>query len=144
EPLDPALLPPIYLAYHDVLSEPTEVFHNDIRARFDRGEEQVVDAMKHFAALAASARAALLASDAERLAQLMNENFDTRRSIYNLPPWQVQMIETARCCGASAKFAGSGGAIIGTYRDEAMFEELRQALGAINSRVIKPQVSPIP
>ena len=144
EPLDPALLPPIYLAYHDALSEPTEVFHNDIRARFDRGEEQVVDAMKHFAALAASARAALLASDAERLAQLMNENFDTRRSIYNLPPWQVQMIETARCCGASAKFAGSGGAIIGTYRDEAMFEELRQALGAINSRVIKPQVSPIP
>ena len=144
EPLDPALLPPMYLAYHDTLSEPTEVFHNDIRARFDRGEEKVVDAMKHFAALAASARAALLDRDAECLGRLMNENFDTRRSIYNLPPWQVQMVETARRCGASAKFAGSGGAIIGTYRDEAMFEELRQALGAINSRVIKPQVTPTP
>jgi len=142
ELLDPEMLPPIYLAYHDALSEPTEVFHNDIRARFDRGEEKVVDAMKHFAALAASARVALLDRDAECLGRLMNENFDTRRSIYNLPPWQVQMVEIARRCGASAKFAGSGGAIIGTYRDEVMFEELCQALGAIHSRVIKPQVTP--
>ena len=39
EPLDPSLLPPVYLAYHDALSEPTEVFHNDIRERFNRGDE---------------------------------------------------------------------------------------------------------
>jgi glucuronokinase len=142
EPLDPALLPPLYLAYHDALSEPTEVFHNDIRARFDRGEEQVVNAMKRFAALTVAAREALLAHDAERLGQLMDENFNTRRSIYNLSPWQVQMVETARRCGASAKFAGSGGAIIGTYRDEAMFEQLSRELGAMHSRVIKPQVLP--
>ncbi|CAG0927098.1 glucuronokinase [Thermoflexales bacterium] len=140
EPLDPALLPPIYLAYHDALSEPTEVFHNDIRARFDRGEEPVVKAMQHFAALTVSAREALLAQDAARLGQLMDENFDTRRSIYNLSPWQVQMVETARGCGASAKFAGSGGAIIGTYRDKAMFEKLCQAFSTSAVRVIKPQV----
>ncbi len=40
EPLDPALLPPLYLAYHASLSEPTEVFHNDIRGRFNRGEAE--------------------------------------------------------------------------------------------------------
>ena len=142
EPLEPALLPPIYLAYHDALSEPTEIFHNDIRARFDRGEAQVVKAMQHFAVLAASARDALRDHAAERLAQLLDENFDTRRSLYNLSPWQVQMIETARRCGASAKFAGSGGAIIGTYRDEAMLEQLCRELGAIHSHVIKPQVLP--
>ena len=68
----------------------------------------------------------------------------TLPQVHGVLPWQVQMVETARCCGASAKFAGSGGAIIGTYRDEAMFEELRQALGAIHSRVIKPQVTPTP
>jgi len=33
EPLDPALLPPLYVAYSEALSEPTEVFHNDIRGR---------------------------------------------------------------------------------------------------------------
>jgi glucuronokinase len=142
EPLDPALLPPIYLAYHDALSEPTEVFHSDIRARFDRGEEAVVNAMKHFATLAAAAREALLDRDAERLGRLMDENFDTRRRLYDLASWQVQMVETARRCGASAKFAGSGGAIIGTYRDEAMFEQLSHELGAVNSRVIRPQVLP--
>lgn len=140
EPLDPALLPPLYLAYHDALSEPTEVFHNDIRGRFNRGEETVVNAMRHFADIAARGRDALLHRDTARLAQLINENFDTRRRIYNLPPWQVQMVEAARACGASAKFAGSGGAIIGIYRDEAMFEDVRAHLAALGSRTIKPQV----
>ncbi len=140
EPMDPALLPPIYLSYHHGLSEPTEIFHNDIRGRFNRGEPQVVSAMKHFAELAACAREALLEGDAERLAQLMNENFDTRRNIYNLPPWQIEMVEAARRCGASAKFAGSGGAIIGAYRDEPMFEELRAALSAMGCNTVKPQI----
>src|SRR5512145_2495089 len=43
EPLEPALLPPVYIAYHDNLSEPTEVFHNDIRGRYNRGEEKIVN-----------------------------------------------------------------------------------------------------
>jgi glucuronokinase len=139
ETLDPALLPPLYLAYHASMSEPTEVFHNDIRGRFNRGEASVVSAMLHFAQIAERGRAALLAGDAAELNALIDENFDTRRSIYNLPPWQVQMIETARRCGASAKFAGSGGAIIGCYQDETMFEALKQALGEIGSRTIRPQ-----
>src|SRR2546428_642862 len=61
EPLDPALLPPLYVAYNADISEPTEVFHNDIRGRFNRGEPTVVRAMGKFAALAAHARDALLA-----------------------------------------------------------------------------------
>ena len=40
--------------------------------------------------------AALLAGDADRLARLLNENFDTRRSIYQLPPAQIEMVERAR------------------------------------------------
>lgn len=141
EPLDPALLPPLYLAYHESLGEPTEVFHNDIRGRFNRGEPAVVEAMKRFAALAAEGREALLCRDAERLACAMNANFDTRRGIYSLPRWQVEMVEAARRCGASAKFAGSGGAIVGTYQDEAELSRLREALGAIGSRVVLPQIS---
>jgi glucuronokinase len=142
ERLDPALLPPVYVAYDPDVSEPTEVFHNDIRGRFNRGDPQVVRAMGKFAALAAQARDALLARDAERLARLMNDNFDTRRSIYKLPEGQIRMVETARGAGASAKFAGSGGAIIGTYRDDAMFHDLQAALGAIGCCVIKPLVVP--
>jgi glucuronokinase len=140
EPLSTELVPALYLAYHDSLSEPTEVFHNDIRGRFNRGEEKVVNAMKHFAEIAVWGREALLNRDTKRLAELIDENFDTRRSLYNLAPWQVQMIEVARQCGASAKFAGSGGAIIGTYSDDATYKELSVKLAAIGSRVIKPQV----
>jgi glucuronokinase len=142
EPLNPALLPNLYLSYSISLSEPTEIFHNDIRGRYNRGETLVVDAMKHFAQLAAWGREALLKGDVEWLGKLINENFDTRRSIFNLAPWQIEMVETARQCGATAKFAGSGGAIIGTYRDEAMFEEVREKLAAIGCRTIKPQVCP--
>jgi glucuronokinase len=141
ERLDPALLPPLYLSYSTLLSEPTEVFHNDIRGRFDRGEARVVEAMRQFARLAAQARTAILEGDVARLGTLMNENFDLRRTIYDLPAWQVQMIETARACGASAKFAGSGGAIIGICRDDAMFETLRARLGEIGSRTIRPRVA---
>jgi glucuronokinase len=140
EPLDPALLPPVYIAYSTHLAEPTEIFHNDIRGRFNRGEEKVVTAMRRCGELAALARQAIVERDAERLGQLMNENFEMRRGIYNLPPWQVEMVEVARRCGASAQFAGSGGTIIGTYRDAAMFEELRRKLGALECRVIVPKI----
>ncbi|MCB0120962.1 MAG: hypothetical protein KDE58_01900 [Caldilineaceae bacterium] len=140
ERLDTNWLPPFYVAYHADMSEPTETFHNDIRGRYLRGEPLVVDAMIRCADLAAQGREALLTHDVERLSQLIDANFDTRRSIYQLPEWQVAMVETARHCGASAKFAGSGGAIVGIYRDEAMYQTLVRELGSIGSRVFKPQI----
>jgi glucuronokinase len=140
ERLDPALLPPLYVAFKGDVSEPTEVFHNDIRARYDRGEEKVVAAMRKFAEIARQGREALVNRDHARLARLMDENFDTRASIYQLPRGQIEMIRVARSVGASAKFAGSGGAILGAYRDEGMFGELQAALGGIGCVVIKPRV----
>jgi glucuronokinase len=97
--------------------------------------------MRCFAELAASGREALLARNTGQLAQLVDTNFETRRSIYSLPRWQTDMVERARESGASAKFAGSGGAIVGTYDSETMFETLRDSLAAIGSRTIKPQVT---
>jgi glucuronokinase len=142
ERLDPALLPPLYIAYKAEVGEPTEVFHNDIRSRFNRGETPVVQAMTKFAALAEQARDALMQRDAGRLSRLMDENFDTRRSIYQLPTAQIEMVEVARAVGASAKFAGSGGATIGVYEDEAMFQTLVRDLGQIGCKVVKPQIVP--
>ena len=141
ERLDPARLPPLFIAYHNALSEPTETFHNDIRGRFDCGEPLVVNAMQHFARLAARGRDALIAEDTVKLSELINENFDTRRSIYKLPSWQVKMVDIARGCGASAKFAGSGGAIIGIYHGEAMFAEIHDRMAEIGSITIKPIVT---
>src|SRR5262249_32146249 len=127
EPLDPALLPPIYIAYQTELAEPSEVFHNDIRKRYDSGEELVVNAMKMCAELARQARECLLERQYDCLGQLMNRNFDVRRGIYNLNPKHIRMVELARELGASSQFAGSGGSIIGIYEDEDMFERLKTA-----------------
>src|SRR5262249_4736853 len=81
EPLDPTLLPPVYLAYSTDESEPTEVFHNDIRNRFNRGDLAVVKAMERCASLAAQAREAIRCCDHALLARLIDENFEMRRSI---------------------------------------------------------------
>jgi mevalonate kinase len=141
ERLEPALLPPIYISYHGELSEPTETFHNDIRGRYDSGELSVINAMKRFGRLTVQGREALISRNWERISELIDENFNCRRSIYKLPSWQINMVETARDCGASAKFAGSGGAVIGVYRDEAMFNELSDRMAAIGSHTIKPVVA---
>jgi glucuronokinase len=68
----------------------------------------------------------------------MDENFDARRSIYNLHPKHIRMVELAREIGASAKFAGSGGSVIGVYKDEAMYARLKRAFESENCAVIKP------
>jgi glucuronokinase len=141
EPMDPALLPPLYVAHHETLGEPTEVFHSNIRERFNRGDPEVVAAMRRFADIAADGRRALLARDMGDVARLVDANFDTRRSIYRLPQWQIDMVETARAAGASAKFAGSGGAIVGTCDGDETFERLRTSLAASGCRTIRPQVT---
>jgi len=138
EPLNPTLLPNIYVAYHTALSEPTEVFHNDIRSRYNRGEKLVKTSMQRFAGLAEEGRKALLKGDVERLGALVDENFNIRNQLYRLPEWQIQMVETARICGASAKFAGSGGAIVGIYKDQAMYQKLCAEMAKIGSQVITP------
>ncbi len=139
-PLDTAFLERVYIAYCTDVGEPTEVFHNNLRLRYDRNEADVVEAMESFAELAMAGREALGQGDLEELGRLMDQNFDIRSRICELPPTQVEMVERAREVGASAKFAGSGGAIVGVYRDQAMFEQLQVALGNLDCKVFRPNV----
>jgi glucuronokinase len=141
EPLDPVLLPPLYLAYSTNVSEPTEVFHNHLRARYTQGEPAVVNAMVRFGELTEQAREAILSGDVDRLGRLIDANFDLRQSICRLPAEQVEMVERARRAGASAHFAGSGGAILGVCPDEQTFARLKAELEAIHCRVIRPTIA---
>ena len=141
EPLDPRLLPPLYVALSEEVGEPTEVMHNNLRARYEQGEAAVVNAMTSFAHLAQQARDALVEGRSELLSALVDRNFDLRHSICRLPPAHVQMVQTARRVGASAKFAGSGGAIIGVYQSESMYQDLCRELGDMGCRVIKPEIA---
>ena len=52
------------------------------------------------------------------------------------------MIEAARAAGASAKFTGSGGAIVGVYDGEDMFEQIISNLTPLGAKVLKPIIAP--
>src|SRR5712692_153615 len=140
ERLDPGLLPNVYIAYRTSLSEGTEVFHNNVRERWRAGDPEVVQAMKTWAGLAEQGKQALLSRDYETLDRLINANFDLRAKIYRLSQGNLEMVHTARGVGATSKFAGSGGAIVGTYKDESMYQELVKAMNAIGVAVLKPKI----
>ncbi|MCC6859026.1 MAG: GHMP kinase [Bryobacterales bacterium] len=139
ERMDPGLLPPVYVAYRTSLSEGTEVFHSNVRERWNAGDPEVVAAMKTWASYAEQGRAALLARDHAALDRLIDANFDLRARIYRISPGNLEMIHTAREVGATSKFAGSGGAIVGTYRDPEMFAALEKAMRKIGVEVIQPR-----
>lgn len=140
-PLSPDRLPNLYIAFNSSLSEGTEVVHNDLRYRWNNGDEAVHEAMGRFAVLTDRFRSALEAADYREVDEIINANFDLRRSIMKLNPRHVEMVETARSAGASAKYTGSGGAIIGTYPDEQSFGRLARLLGEKGMTVIKPRIS---
>ena len=140
ERLDPALLPNVYLAYRTSLSEGTEVFHQNVRERFNAGDAEVVDAMREWAGYAGRAREALLARDYFRLGELINANFDLRAKIYKISDGNLEMIHTSRRLGATSNFAGSGGAIVGTYQDEAMYDRLAAEFARIGVGIVRPKV----
>ncbi|HEY3743428.1 MAG TPA: GHMP kinase [Bryobacteraceae bacterium] len=142
ERLDPALLPKMYLAYRTSLSEGTEVFHSNVRERWNRRDPEVVGAMHRWAEIAEEGRNALHTRDHARLNSLINENFDLRLKIYDVGRGNIEMIEAARSCGASSNFAGSGGAIAGVYEDDAMFERLVDVMKPLGIAVLKPQIVP--
>ena len=114
--------------------------HNDVRTRYDRGEQDVIDVLGQIAQKAEDGRTALLEGRPDDLHSLMNENFDLRCKIYNVPESNKKLINAARACGASAKFAGSGGTIIGIYKDDDMLNQLFVQLKKFNARVIRPFV----
>ncbi len=141
EELNPDMLPPLYVAYTTELSEGTEVFHNDIRGRFRRGDTEVIDAMQAWAGMAQEVRDRLLAGKGETIGEILNQNFDLRRKLYAMSDGNIAMVEAARACGATAKFTGSGGAIVGTFEDEKMFSKLVAKLEPMGMKVFKPTIA---
>jgi len=140
EPLDVKLLPRLYIAYREDLSKVSGKVHSDIRQRFDRGEPAVVNAMRFWAALTDKVKRALLSGQTDKLGPLMDANFNRRLKVYTIDERNREMVQAARGVGAAAKFTGSGGAIVGTYADEAMFNDLKKKLAALNITTIKPRI----
>ena len=140
EPLDPSLLPPLYLAYRRDLSKISGVYHGNLRARWESGDTEVVAAMQEFAELAKRGRECILQGNHAELARLIDSNFDLRARVSKLEPRSANMVHLARDLGVCAKYAGSGGAIVGICDDDAKYARLVDEFGRIGCSVIRPIV----
>jgi len=139
-PLDPTLLPPLYLAYKTDLSKVSGPVFNNLKERFAAGDRDTLTVINEIADLADQGRSVLQNRDYFTLNLLINRNFDLRRKIMNISDSNVELVETARRSGVSAKFSGSGGAIIGSYSDDETFNRLTDNMKNIGAEVIKISV----
>jgi glucuronokinase len=142
EELDPKLLPPLYIAYRSALSQSSEMVHNNLRARFERGDPEVVDAICFWAQLTDQVKAKLAACEGNQIGELLDANFDRRASICEISQGNLSMVRAARSRGGSATFTGSGGAIVGTYGTEADFAAIKSGLESMDIAVLKPSYAP--
>jgi len=140
EKVDPRKFPPFYIAFRKNLSEGTEVVHNNLRARFEIGDPKVLQAVLRWGQITVEFCEAMKKGDHQKMHTLINENFDLRRKTVHISRGNIYMVELARSTGASAKFTGSGGAIIGTYADEKMYSRLKSLMEANDIQVIKPKI----
>ena len=138
EPIDPRLLPKLYIAYKTDLSKVSGKVLNNIRQRWEQGDAHVVGTLQNIAGVAEEGKDVIKTQNYDRLQELVNQNLDYRAEIMTITERNRAMITTARACGASASFTGSGGSIIGIYRDEEMLNRLFVELKKQNARVIKP------
>jgi glucuronokinase len=140
ERLNPELLPNLYIAYKINLGKVSGAVFNDVKARFLEGEQLVVDTLSQIAENAEKGKKAILEKNHEQLGKLINRNFDLRAKIFNISDSNLELIKVARKCGASAKFTGSGGSIIGTYKNDEVLRCLIINMKKLNARVIKPYI----
>jgi len=132
--------PMFYIAYRRNLSEGTEVVHNNLKARFEIGDPEVLLAMQRWAEITEEFKIALNEGNYKTMNELMNENFDLRKKTVHISKGNIEMVELARSVGASSKFTGSGGAIIGICEDDVMFNKLKNKLNANGIEIIKPNI----
>ncbi|KAG6790087.1 hypothetical protein POTOM_006233 [Populus tomentosa] len=78
-PMDISLLPPLQLIYAENPSDSGKV-HSTVRKRWLDGDEFIVSSMLEVADLALQGQTAILEKDYSKLADLMNRNFDLRRT----------------------------------------------------------------
>jgi glucuronokinase len=139
EPLDPALLPPLWLAWRRDHRKVSGQALGSLRARFEAGDGFVVGILNEIAALAREGRDILRKHDHGRLAELMDRNFDLRRRIMPIDEGDLRLIERARELGSAAKLTGSGGAILGLSPPSLPLSDLALNLGELGADVIEPR-----
>jgi glucuronokinase len=138
--LDPALLPPLFLAWDPEPGRPSGAVHDAVRARWAAGDAPLRAAISAFPALVDEGRAALERGDVAAFARCVDANFDARASIWPIGPRDRELVDIGRRCGAAVKFCGSGGAVVGVLPDEGARAALAGAYEGEGYRVLRPRL----
>jgi glucuronokinase len=140
ERLTPSVFDNLYLAYKVELGKISGSVLNDLKLRYDRGDAEVIATLREIASLAETGKKVLMDGDLKTLHAMVNRNFDLRTKIMKISESNFELIKTARACGASASFSGSGGSIVGFYDNNETLTKLIIELKKLKARVIKPYI----
>ena len=135
-------LPPLLIAWDPNGSDPSGAVHQKVRERWLAKDPAVRSAIAKFSALVDEGIQALAQGDSQAFRNAVNENFDTRATIWKIRARDHEMVSIARERGAAAKFAGSGGAIVAVLQSEEDAPSLERAYQLAGYRTLRPVPAP--
>lgn len=139
EPLDPSGLPPLFMAYSPGAAEPSSIYHSALQGLYESGDPPTLERLHQLAGLVTRGKAALRWGG-NGLATLLEQNMALRASLAPVPESQMALVEAAAALGLSSTFAGSGGAVVGVYSEQAQLEALQDSLSDPDARVVPLEV----
>lgn len=140
DPVDPSGLPPLFVAHLAAAAAVDDAARRDLRNRWQRGENGIVEVSKRLSGLAAEARAAVSWRDPDRVAALINASADLAATLTVPTDLSVMMLEEARDVGAAATMVGTG-AIMGAFDGDDMLDTLRRRLGDLGAEVQRVEIA---
>lgn len=139
--LDPRLLPPLFVAWDLAPGEFSGRTHSDVRARYERGDQQVRGVVAEFPGLVERGVQALRDKDVDLFRRLVDQNFDLRASVWPIRSRDRDLVTIGRDLGAAVKFCGSGGAVVGVPRSPRDLPRLQQAYQRSGCGFLEPRVA---
>jgi glucuronokinase len=142
EQLEPALLPPLLLAWHGRGSTPSGDVHAPVFERHRAGDPQVVQVMREVAENADRGRSALESGATGDFLRCVDHNLELRRALFPLAPADIDLITLGRSLGAAAKLPGSGGVVLFACETAAELARVEVAARAAGHKTLRPTVEP--
>ena len=130
-------MPPLFVAWLVAGSELSGGVHGALRQRVAAGEPRALALLHELGELARAGRELLHDRRGDSFGPLLDRAHDLRAALLPLRAEHVAMITTCRDHGASAQYAGSGGAIVGIQPAGPAWPALRAVLEALGCETLE-------
>lgn len=121
-------IPSLMLALPATPRTPGGDYHRALGIHVQEQNDDLLERMQEFAAIAVEARDALTQRNYERLGTLMDRNFDLRQRLFPLPEPETAVVRSIRQLGLPAKLAGGSGTVVALCTDDACLDRLAEAV----------------